>query len=294
MANFLSDQSSNALAFGSSSTAVAATPIGFPVFSGIPRGSDYHPYFGSEHADVLRGRSASDSFFGWNGNDKLYGNGGNDYLAGEAGNDKLYGGAGDDILNGGLGDDVLSGGSGIDTAYFLGNENVKVSLATTKTQNTGQGKDILLSIENLVTGNGNDRLTGSKYANVLIGNKGDDVLDGGYGNDILSGGAGKDVFIFRNSLNGQENVDTIRDFNVKDDTIHLENAIFTQLTKTGTLARDFFHIGEQAMDANDHIVYDKSKGYLYYDPDGVGEAAQILFAKVKAGLALTAADFLVI
>lgn len=269
-------------------------PIGFPVYPGIPLGTNYRPYFGSDTADTLRGGKENNSYFGWGGNDRLYGNSGNDYLAGEAGNDRLYGGIGHDILNGGNGNDYLNGGSGTDTAYFISNATVRVHLGSTKAQNTGQGKDTLISIENLVTGNGNDVLTGSKLANVLIANRGNDVLDGGYGNDLLSGGAGKDAFVFRTSLNSTQNVDTIRDFNVKDDTIRLENAVFKQLTKTGSLSADFFTIGAQAQDANDYIIYDKSNGQIYYDPDGNGFAQQIHFATVKAGLALTKADFLVI
>jgi len=49
-------------------------------------------------ADVLRGDSLANSF---------YGGGGNDVLAGQAGNDTLVGGIGADVLNGGLGDDVF-------------------------------------------------------------------------------------------------------------------------------------------------------------------------------------------
>ncbi|MBF9232998.1 M10 family metallopeptidase C-terminal domain-containing protein [Microvirga alba] len=270
-----------------------AVALGFPTFSGIPRGSNYSPYFGSERGDVLRGGSEDNAYYGWMGNDRLYGNGGNDYLAGEAGNDKLYGGAGDDILNGGSGNDTLNGGSGNDTAYFLGNTNIKVSLATTKAQNTGQGKDVLISIENLVTGDGNDRLNGSAVANVLIANKGDDTLDGGFGNDRLTGGAGKDAFVFSTALDASANVDTITDFSVKDDMIHLNQAVFSALG-AGALSAAAFCVGATAQDGDDRIIYDAATGAISYDPDGSGSAAQILFATVKAGLALSQSHFLVI
>ena len=46
------------------------------------------------------------------------------------------------------------------------------------------------------------------------------------GNDVLIGGKGKDVFVFSTALNKATNLDRITDFNVKDDSIYLENDIF--------------------------------------------------------------------
>ncbi len=60
-------------------------------------------------------------------------------------------------------------------------------------------------IENVVTGDGNDSLTGNDADNRLAGMRGDDDIDGGVGNDelfghlgndLLSGGAGADIFYF--------------------------------------------------------------------------------------------------
>ena len=42
------------------------------------------------------------------------------------------------------------------------------------------------------------------------------------GNDVLIGGKGKDVFVFATALNKATNLDKITDFNVKDDSIQLE------------------------------------------------------------------------
>jgi len=143
-------------------------------------------------------------------------------------------------------------------------------------------------------GNGNDTLNGGAANDTLAGSTGNDRLSGGAGNDRLSGGSGKDNFVFNDKLNKASNLDTLTDFSVKDDTIQLENAIFTKLKKTGTLNKAYFAIGSTAKDGNDYVLYDKHTGYLRYDADGSGKGASIVFAKVAAGLALTNADFYVI
>jgi Ca2+-binding RTX toxin-like protein len=118
------------------------------------------------------------------------------------------------------------------------------------------------------------------------------------GNDTLTGGAGNDVFIFNAALNAATNVDQIMDFDANNnDKIDLENAIFTQLAATGTLnsANLASNAGGNAGDANDYILYDTTTGNLYYDADGNGAGAKILFAhlNISAGT-LDASDFLVI
>ena len=35
---------------------------------------------------------------------------------------------------------------------------------------------------------------------------------------------------------------------------------------------------------DDYIVFDKAKGYLYYDADGSGKGKAVLFAKLKASI----------
>ena len=76
-------------------------------------------------------------------------------------------------------------------------------------------------------------------ANTLRGWGGNDVLLGALGNDFLSGGLGQDYFVFNTALGGT-NRDGIVDFTVADDTIRLENAIFTASATTGTLAAAAF------------------------------------------------------
>ncbi|MGD9978957.1 MAG: calcium-binding protein, partial [Hyphomonadaceae bacterium] len=109
------------------------------------------------------------------------------------------------------------------------------------------------------------------------------------GSDRLAGGAGADAFVFSTAL-GAGNVDEITDFSVVDDTIQLDRSIFTAIG-SGALDPDAFHIGSAAADAEDRIVYNSATGALYYDADGSGAGAAVLFATLSTGLALTQADF---
>ncbi|CAK27816.1 Uncharacterized protein wiht hemolysin-type calcium-binding regions [Synechococcus sp. RCC307] len=124
-------------------------------------------------------------------NDRLVGRGGNDRVYGRNGHDKLYGGRRNDVMYGGNHNDYLHGGSGRDTAVFSSRKN-RINLNTTKWQNTGDGRDRLVSIENVNAGGGNDIVTGNKFSNRLNGQNGRDVLNGGGGNDVLLGGGGND------------------------------------------------------------------------------------------------------
>ncbi|WP_216075059.1 hypothetical protein, partial [Acinetobacter baumannii] len=66
---------------------------------------------------------------------------------------------------------------------------------------------------------------------------------------ILTGGAGRDTFVFNTKL-GNNNIDTITDFSVKQDTIQLDHSVFTGL-KMGQLSSDAFYVGAAAHDASD-------------------------------------------
>ena len=255
-----------------------------------PNAFGYLLMYGVEN---LIGSTANDSLTGSSDANTLTGAGGNDTLSGLDGNDTLLGGAGDDSLTGGLGDDILNGGIGFDRAIYSGSANATVNLAVTIAQNTGYGMDTLLSIENLTTDAGNDRLTGNSIANQLDGGAGNDMLIGGLGNDTLTGGAGQDAFVFHTAI-GAANIDTITDFNVVDDTIRLENAIFTGLA-AGTLDPAAFvaNLTGLATTADQHVIYETDTGNLFYDSNGSAAGGSVLFAVLAPGLALTNADFLV-
>ena len=145
----------------------------------------------------------------------------------------------------------------------------------------------------------NDRIVGGAGLDTLGGGLGDDTIFGGLGNDVLTGNAGKDIFAFNTKTNKSTNVDKIADFVVKDDSIWLDNAVFTKIGKgteaqPGKLTKAMFWTGKAAHDASDRIVYDKASGALYYDADGSGRAAQVKIATLKKGLALTEKDFFII
>jgi len=75
-----------------------------------------------------------------------------------------YGGSGTEIFLGGLGNDYINGGGGNDTAYFSG--AATVDLRRTGPQNTGEGNDTLVDIENVTAGTGGSTLTGNDKGNV--------------------------------------------------------------------------------------------------------------------------------
>ena len=97
-------------------------------------------------------------------------------------------------------------------------------------------------------------LTGNQLNNTIIGNNGVNVINGGAGNDTLIGSGGNDFFLFNTALNAATNVDTITAYSVAQDTIRLENAVFSTLA-VGVLNADAFHIGAAAADAEDRIIY---------------------------------------
>lgn len=251
----------------------------------------------SAKGGALYGDAGNDSIYGAAGVDILYGEAGNDMLSGMAGNDTLYGGAGNDFLDGGAGNDQMYGGTG-DDIYVVDSSRDKV------TEYAGEGIDTVRTTLNTYTlpsnverlefiGSGNFTGNGNALANEIIGGNGNDRLDGGAGSDILVGGAGADRFVFDTAL-GPTNIDLIKDFNAGEDKILLENAIFKSLKQTGTLAASAFTIGTAAADASDRIIYDDHTGAVYYDSDGTGSAAAVQFATIGVGLHLTQLNFQVI
>jgi Ca2+-binding RTX toxin-like protein len=239
------------------------------------------------------------------GNDlanSLTGNAAINVLTGGAGNDTLNGGAGADSLTGGLGNDTYT----VDNAGDVVTENLsegtdKVNSSVTYTLSTNV-ENLTLTGSSAINGTGNDlvnNVTGNTADNQLNGEAGNDTLNGGAGNDMLSGGTGKDTLtggtgsdIFR--FVAKDSIDKIVDYNAADDTIQLEDSIFTALTTIGTLAADNFIIGTSAADSNDFIVYNTTTGALLYDADGNGAVAAVQIATLTGGLALTNADIVVI
>lgn len=236
-----------------------------------------------------RGGSVKGAIDGGLGADKLY--------AG-AGNNTLSGGAGADSLGGGAGADKLDGGADTDSAtYFYASAAVTVSLTTPSTNTGDAAGDTYVSIENISGSAFNDTLSGNAGANTIWGNGGNDVIRGFAGNDTLTGASGKDTFVFHTALNATTNVDKITDFSAVNDTIQLENAVFTALTATGALSAAAFRANATglAADSTDRIVYETDTGKLFYDRDGSGVSYDgVLFATLVNKPAITNLDFIVI
>jgi serralysin len=280
---------------------------------------------GSEWADHISGGPGSDtvSYAGyaervsislsgtrqWNGDEltsieNAIGTDYNDYLSGNDLANRLSGGDGRDSLSGGLGNDVLIGGAGDDSMTGgRGNDIYYVdSVGDTVTERSFEGDDIVYStvtysiltthVENLILQGSDDiDATGNNFSNALVGNDGDNVLDGMGKSDVLTGGGGADLFLFT-MRPGVNNVDRITDFAIGEDRIGLDSAIFG--ISEGALLPSAFRVGTAAHDATDRIVYNPGNGGLFYDADGSGAGAAVLFAVVEPGLALSSADFVVV
>jgi len=185
-------------------------------------------------------------------------------LFANAGNDNVVGGVDNDWFEGGADNDALAGNGGADT--LLGQD----------------GKDMLNG------GFGYDKLDGGN---------GSDTLIGGAGKDDLTGGTNNDYFVFNTALNASTNLDRIIDFSHADDTLRVENAVFTKLgagAGAHALNPAFFRAGTKALDGNDYIVYNRATGIVSYDNDGNGAHAVIAFAYLPFKPVLAANDFVVI
>jgi Ca2+-binding RTX toxin-like protein len=228
----------------------------------------------------------------------LSGNDLDNAIAGNTAANFIYGNAGRDTLNGGGGSDVMEGGVG-DDVYYVDSSDDKVletgSGGTADRVYARSSYTLASYVEQLYAdGSGSISLTGNGSSNTIVGNGGANKINGGSGRDYLTGGTGRDAFIFSTKLSKTSNLDKIIDYKMADDTIYLENAVFRKLTKTGTLSKSSFVLGSKAKDKDDFVLYDKVKGYLYYDADGSGKGAAVAFAKLAAGLKMASSEFKVI
>jgi Ca2+-binding RTX toxin-like protein len=298
------------------------TSAGDTIFGG-PNGGNPALEIGN---DVLNGRGGNDVIYGYGGSDTLSGNSGNDTLFGGTGNDKLFGGDGADTLIGGAGADTMNGGIGLDTVNYGaegGSRGVRVNLLGSGSQG-GLAADTAIDSfgfvdkvsnipnvigtkfadaiyggnhNNVLTGGlGNDILVGGGANDILRGDAGTDVLTGGVGIDTLTGGANNDYFVFSAPVIAA-NRDVVTDFsNVagNNDTFRLENTFMPAVGAAGALNPAFFFAGAAAHDANDHIIYNKITGALYYDSNGNLAGGFELLATLTIKPTLTSADFVVI
>lgn len=205
---------------------------------------------GGDGNDYLDGGKGDDTVYGGAGADRIFGRDGDDKLNGDDGDDRIEGGRGDDKINGGNGDDTFvattddgndsySGGSGSDTLDLSGTSApATVSLQQGTATSAAIGRDELSSVENVIGGNGADRITGDGNANrldggagadVVNGRGGQDIITGGVGDDLLTGGSGNDTFVFHAGFGS----DTITDFSagpLPSDVIQFDHTMFADFS----------------------------------------------------------------
>ncbi|WP_230533198.1 calcium-binding protein [Microvirga roseola] len=240
--------------------------------------------------------SASISLAGNSSSNALIGNAGRNTLKGEAGSDHLDGKSGADVMYGGAGNDTFYVDHRSDKAIegSRGGTDTVVSYVSYKL-----GTSSSYQVEKLVAASGRSNLAleGNKYTNYVYGNSGNNKLAGGLGKDYLKGGSGKDTFIFDTKVSSS-NVDKIIDFSSRYDAIWLDNKYFTKLgsgsSRGKKFSSDMFTVGTKAQDREDRVIYDKKKGVLYYDADGIGSKDQVKFAVISNKTTLGYDDFFVI
>lgn len=290
-------------------------------------GNDFYSSIGFStdpgYYDIVRGYDGNDVFEVFTFHSDYYG---------ESGNDTFYSSGFNNLFDGGSGTDAISYELQ-DEDPDLAGLGVVVDLRGGYAYTKGTDyEETLVSIENAVGSGAADRLYGSSGVNKLwgstgndyiygdagndslygeggndsvLGGSGNDLLSGGSGNDRLAGGsgvdrlfgnAGADRFLFNTALSASTNVDLIEDFSVADDTIELDNAIFTRFTATGGISAGMFvnDTSGVAHDTNDFLIYDRDTGDLFYDSNGSGAGGQVLFAELDANLSLTYGDFLIV
>src|SRR5690606_31612745 len=149
----------------------------------------------------------NDQLFGGDGNDTILAGAGNDIIDAGKGDDYAFGGDGDDTFLASIGDgnDFYSGDAGSDTlnlTAITADAVVKLSATSIGTATSAQtGTDMLHSIENVITGSGNDTIYASDVANVM------------------DGGEGSDTFIFTSVAAAKG--DTIHNFSAGEDLVDL-------------------------------------------------------------------------
>lgn len=169
---------------------------------------------------------------------------------------------------------------------------------------SGTGK-VQLSSSGAVVSAAGDRaidVTGGMGLDTIRGGGGADrISGGGGGRDRLTGGWGDDAFVF-NKATGSAGADVIDDFSNRrgnDDRFEIDGGVWggvgdgwLSATQFKTVAASNIYRG---IDADDRVIYDQTRGDVYFDRDGSGKAyGMIKIAEVDEGTVLTHRDFLII
>jgi Ca2+-binding RTX toxin-like protein len=156
-------------------------------------------------------------------------------------------------------------------------------------------------------------VTGDEGNDTVIGGTGDDWIYGGFvfatagnatGNDFLDGGGGRDYFVFNDNPNpfissAAATADRIGDFSTGVDSLVFDDNVFPGIGAPGRFEAndERFYAARGAVsghDETDRVIYDTSTGDLYYDPDGSGELAAQIIARLQGIPTVLATDIAVI
>lgn len=248
-------------------------------------GDDNDRLFGDDGDDILSGGDGDDDVHGGNDDDQIIGGRGSDNLFGDGGQDTF-------LQHDPFGNDFIDGGFGFDTvdynstsarfsvkytfAQFGFDNDTAVMTIERSLQNTSsfpvvqfanQWTDTLDSIDRVLTGAGNDTITGNNNINVIHAGAGDDVLRGRGAGDDMDGGAGNDTFIFESFEDSRRNQsdfgglggDLIRNF--------------------GDVAGNQDVINLRAVDANLQAFARGNENFRADDNDGQIEAGELVITQ---------------
>jgi len=203
---------------------------------------------GGSGADRLFGQAGTDTLFGLGGVDMLFGGAAADSLTGGDADDQSFGQNDNDrlIWNSGDDTDLNEGGAGIDTVEVNGGNGVEdftttanglrvrfdrvnpapfsIDIGTSENLvlNANGGNDTFSATGNLAAlilitvdgGAGDDTISGSNGADVLLGGDNNDFIDGQQGDDLALMGVGEDTFQWdpgdgNDTVEGQAGTDTL-------------------------------------------------------------------------------------
>jgi hypothetical protein len=165
------------------------------------RGVDVHSLFmnGGRGNDRLDGSQGPDFLDGGGGDDELFGRGGPDELTdGDRDNRDVDRRPGSDRLDGGTGDDSVS--------YAKRTAAVSVDLASGAPAGEAGENDIVVRVESVSGGRGDDRLAGNARTNYINGGRGADRIFGRGNWDSVDPGAGEDIVSC-----GPSSIDSVND-----------------------------------------------------------------------------------
>lgn len=157
--------------------------------------------------DTVSARNGDDTVLGGNGDDLIFANGGgiND-VSGGNGDDRIFssgsgsyrGDAGNDTIFSGVGlSETLDGGGDDDTLNTNASTvDYNINLVTGV---TNFAPESFINFENILTGTGNDTITGTSGANLINTGAGNDSIDGGLGADTIFAGDGDDIVTSANN-----------------------------------------------------------------------------------------------